>query len=365
MLSVGIVGKPNAGKSTLFNALTNQNVPAEDYPFCTIDKNVGVVAVPDERLNKMSAIFKSAPKVPATVTFVDIAGLVKGASKGEGLGNMFLAHIREVDLIMYLLGAYSGNTNPIDDLETVETELILKDIETVDKFLNKLRSECKDPKKHEQTEKVLPITEALAKALNDGKSAFAFMKSIDSKEAIHEINNLFLLTNKKFLIVLNVNDKILQSDLEKLKLKIVENRKKKDLILEPSDILTINAKLEFELSRIDENERADYIKELGIDYVGMPLVISTCYKMLNYITFYTGNEKMVNAWQIQQGTTARDAAGAIHNDLRDGFIRADILKFEDFIAAGGWKQSKDLGKMHTSGKEYLMQDGDMMLVYHQ
>lgn len=365
MLSVGIVGKPNAGKSTLFNALTNQNVPAENYPFCTIDKNTGVVAVPDERLDALVKLFDSKERIPATVTFVDIAGLVEGASQGEGLGNMFLAHIREVELIIFLLSAYEQESDPTADLAVVETELILKDIETVEKRYQKSKKEKKYEKKGVTASKFdeVSLLERLLSQLNNNIPAVAFTQTLEIEEQRY-IHEMFLLSNKKYLITLNVSEKTSAEAIDKFKQMIIDERSKKGITITESDICTVNAKLEYEISRLSETEKGEYIEALGIEYIGMPAIIKRCYQMLNYITFYTGNEKMMNAWQIINGTNAKESAGVIHTDLMNKFIRADILSFEDIIASGGWKEARSNGKVKTVGKEHVLQDGDLMIVMH-
>ncbi|HOU75613.1 MAG TPA: redox-regulated ATPase YchF [Candidatus Dojkabacteria bacterium] len=365
MLSVGIVGKPNAGKSTLFNALTNQNVPAENYPFCTIDKNTGVVAVPDERLDKLVRLFDSKERIPATVTFVDIAGLVAGASQGEGLGNMFLAHIREVELIIFLLGAYEQESEPIDDLTVVETELILKDIETVEKRYQKTKKEKKYEKKGATASKFdeVALLERLLSQLNNNIPAIAFSQNLEVEEQDY-IREMFLLSNKKYLITLNISEKTSSETVSQYKQQIIQDRAKKGITLTEEEICIVNAKLEYEISRLSDTEKNEYIEALGIEYIGMPAIIKRCYTMLNYITFYTGDERMMNAWQIINGTSAKEAAGVIHTDLMNKFIRADVLSFEDIVACGGWKEARANGKIKTVGKEYVLQDGDLMIVMH-
>lgn len=365
MLSVGIVGKPNAGKSTLFNALTNQNVPAENYPFCTIDKNTGVVAVPDERLDKLVKLFDSEERIPATVTFVDIAGLVAGASQGEGLGNMFLAHIREVELIIFLLGAYEQECNPVDDLNVVETELILKDIETVEKRYQKTKKEKKYEKKGSTASKFIEVDllEKLLASLNNNIPAIAFSKTLEEEEQAY-IKDMFLLSNKQYLITLNVAENSSPETIAQYKQQVIQDRTKKGITLTQEEIFTVNAKLEYEISRLNEQEKDEYIEALGVEYIGMPAIIKRCYQMLNYITFYTGNEKMMNAWQIINGTNAKEAAGVIHTDLMNKFIRADILSFNGLISSGGWKEARANGKVKTVGKEHVLQDGDLMIVMH-
>ena len=362
MLSVGIVGKPNAGKSTLFNALTNQNVPAEDYPFCTIDKNTGVVAVPDEKLDKLTNLMDSQKKVPATVTFVDIAGLVEGASKGEGLGNMFLAHIREVDLILYLVGMHKDDQSPVDDLEVVETELILKDIDSVENKLVKLQKEVRHLKPDDKFHEIHKTLQKLKAYLENGNPAIAFMQKLSKKHCIQYIRDLFLLTSKKSIVVINVPEDCQTEKIKSNREAIAKFREKQGYI--NTQILTINSKVEFELSALDNKEKKEFIDKLDIEYVGLENIIHCCYKLLGYITFYTGNEKICNAWQISKGSTAKEAAGVIHTDLKKNFIRADIIKYKDFIQLGSWKGCKLKGAIMNVGKNYVMTNNDLMIVYH-
>jgi hypothetical protein len=363
MLSVGIVGKPNAGKSTLFNALTNQNVPAENYPFCTIDKNVGVVPVPDKRLDKLQKILNSEKKVPATVTFVDIAGLVEGASKGQGLGNKFLSHIKEVDLVLYLLNSHEEEADPVEELEIVQTELVLKDLESINKKLDKLQTEMRDPNKKDDLVEINKDIEQLQEHLNNSKPALSFLSKLSNEESKKYIEQLQLLTAKDFLIGLNISESTPDNKVAIQKDKIKDYLSSINIDQERYTILVVNAKLEHELSQLSDADRLDYIEQLEVEYLGLPHVIRACYDMLGYITFYTGNEKEVNGWQIIKGKTVKQAAGAIHSDLEDNFIRADVGAYEDFVKCKGWTGMKDAGKLQSVGKEYIVNDGDMILIY--
>ncbi len=362
-LSIGIVGLPNSGKSTLFNSLTKNSVPAENFPFTTIDKNVGVVRIPDKRLDAMETFFKSNKKVPSAMTFVDIAGLVKGASKGEGLGNQFLSHIREVDVIMYVLRAFNSEqivhvynrVSPAEDLELVQSELILKDIDTVEKKLGELKKMNRVAISDDQ-QALIPVLEKILKGFNEGKPASLVTLTADERALLRE---LWLLTDKKMMYVLNIKEgmdeedrKRWVSDLEKL---IPEESKE--------FVVQADVKLIGEMSNMNEQEQNEYIELLGFKPKTMEDIIGIAFKRLNLLTFYTGNEKEVNAWTIGQGATVKEAAGVIHTDLGEKFITADVVNVNAMLDAGGWVKAKESGLVKNYGKDYLIQDGDYINVY--
>lgn len=363
-LSIGIVGLPNAGKSTLFNSLTQNAVPAENFPFTTIDKNIGVVEVPDQRLQKMAKFFDAKKIVPSAITFVDIAGLIKGASKGEGLGNQFLSHIREVDVIVYVLRAFQSDTishvyervNPLEDLEIVQSELILKDIETVQ---NKLAAVKKYNRVggDKDLEMQQSLLERLLEWLNQGEPAIDF--GLNSNEEKLFIRELWLLSGKKRVYILNVRegvDDLLRSDwVEKFKSSLDDQEK--------AFVMEVDVKTLGEISVMDEKEQAEYIDLLGFRPVLVEDIIRKAFDRLNLITFFTGSEKEVNAWSIEAGTGAKDAAGVIHTDLSNGFITADVVNVEAMIDAGGIPQAKEKGLFRNQGRDYIVQDGDYILIH--
>jgi hypothetical protein len=354
-LSVGIVGLPNAGKSTIFNALTKKSVPAENFPFCTIDKNIGVIEIPDERLDKLSEFFDTQKRVPSAMTFVDIAGLVKGASKGEGLGNQFLSHIREVDVIMYVLRAFPSEkvvhvydrVDPIDDFEIVQSELILKDIESVQKKLDSVEKLARVGKKDAQEE--MKVLEKLLDKLNEGVPVIDIQLTKNEKETI---KNLWLLTSKPRMFILNTREGVAEEDLAKW-----EDQLKKFVGGNEEYILKVDVKLIGEMENIKEYEEL-----LGYKPSTVEDVIKMAYDRLNLITFYTGSQKECNSWTIQKGATIKEAAGVIHTDLEEGFVTADVVNVEDMIRAGGWVQAKEKGIVKNHGKEYNVKDGDYVLI---
>jgi len=351
-LSLGIVGLPNSGKSTIFNALTKLAVPAENFPFCTIDKNVGVVEIPDERLKKMSDFFKAQKIVPSAMTFVDIAGLVKGASKGEGLGNQFLSHIRETDVIMYMLRAFESKeivhvyerVNPVEDFEIVQAELILKDIETVEKRMSAVEKMARVGDKIAGDEKVL--LEKILDGLNRGIPVVEMKFSDEEKEMVYD---LWLLTSKRRMFVLSCKEGL---ECEKV------SQWKKELEEKTGDlVIMVDVKL------IGEMEDAnDYAELLGYVPRSVDDIIKGAYDTLNLLTFYTGSEKECNAWTIEKGATAKEAAGVIHTDLENNFVTADIVNVDALINVGGWVKAKEMGLVKNHGKDYVIQDGDYMVV---
>ncbi len=362
-LSVGIVGLPNSGKSTLFNSLTQCSVPAENYPFCTIDKNVGVVELPDERLDSLAKHYEAKEIVPAAMKFIDIAGLVEGASKGEGLGNKFLSHIREVDVILFVLRSFIGDTvshvcgriDPLNDLQILETELLLKDIETVEKKIDNIKSEARV---NEEVAKEKEFLEDLLQHLYDDK--FAITLRPESKEEIQWLHDLFLLTNKERMYLLNIKEGTISEEVDKW------TNTFKDYIEEDEFILEGDVKLIGDLLVADKGEKKEYFDLLECapeEVIMFEDILNLAKERLDLITFYTGNEKECNAWCIEKNSTAKEAAGVIHSDLGKNFITADVVNVKEMIESGGWQKSKEAGIVKKVSKEYIVEDGDYMVVY--
>ncbi len=354
-LKCGVVGLPNVGKSTLFNCLTNAGAEAANFPFCTIEPNVGVVAVPDERLAKIESIVKPEKTVPVFIEFVDIAGLVKGASEGKGRGNAFLSHIREVDLIVHVVRCFEdgevthvdGGIDPARDIATIETELILKDLETLEKREEKLGTQAKSGDK--EIRKHLSAVTELREFVENGNS----VRSHPDWREIDEQQRLFLLTAKPFLYVCNVGDGGSGSEFSQS----VERHALKT----SSPAVSVCAKIEEEISGLEPDERTEFFNEMGIERTGLEKLVKAAYEGLGLITYFTAGPKEARAWTIRRGTKAPQAAGVIHSDFEKGFIRAETIKYDDFIVAGSETAARDAGKMRAEGKDYEVCDGDIML----
>jgi GTP-binding protein YchF len=359
-LSVGIVGLPNVGKSTLFNALLKkQQALAANYPFATIEPNVGIVAVPDRRLEQLAQITQQEEKLgslpplkPALIEFVDIAGLVKGASEGAGLGNKFLSHIREVKIVAHVVRAFEdddvikeGSVDPKADYEVIVAELIIADLQTVEKQ-RESKAVKTDAKKKAAIEK-------LYQGLNEGKPARDIVMNDEERETVRD---LFLLTDKQEIVVLNVSEEDYSTE------KIGEIVKKYSELLGQSEekCVVICAKIEAELASLDEAEQREYLKDLGLDSSGLERLIQKAYTSLGLLSFLTAGEKEVKAWTIKEGMTAQYAAGEIHTDFIKKFIKAEIVGYDDFVGAGGWKKARELGKARIEGRDYLIMDGDVV-----
>jgi hypothetical protein len=361
MLKLGIVGLPNVGKSSLFNALTSAKAEAANYPFCTVDPNVGMVEVPDPRLTALAGIVKPERTVPAVVQFVDIAGLVKGAAQGEGLGNKFLTNIRETDAIVHVVRCFDdadvthvmGSVDPARDREVIEFELALADLGSVEKRLDKSKRAARTGDKDAQAE--LGALEKANAALSEGKALWHVQLSDAERAVLHPLQ---LLTLKPILYAANVTDAELSGSegayVSALRAAIATDH-------EPAEVVTFSAKIEGELAELAPDERAEFLQSLGLESAGLERLIRAGYHLLGLQTYFTAGEKEVRAWTIHRGDTGPKAAGVIHTDFERGFIRAETVGYDDFIALGGWKGAREKGVVRSEGKEYIVQDGDVLL----
>jgi hypothetical protein len=355
-IKCGIVGLPNVGKSTLFNALTKAGIAAANFPFCTIEPNTGVVPVPDPRLEALAGIVKPQRILPTSFEFVDIAGLVAGASKGEGLGNKFLAHIREVDAIAHVVRCFentdivhvAGKIDPISDIETIDTELALADLDSVEKALNRAEKEAKAGNKDAIAKKEVLVK--LRAGLDAGKSARALGLSDEDKALVRD---LFLLTLKPVMYVANVLEDGFENN-------PFLDRVRERAATEGAEVVPVSAAIEEEMAQLEDADRAEFLESLGLDEPGLNRVIRAGYTLLGMQTYFTAGVKEVRAWQVPKGATAPQAAGVIHTDFEKGFIRAETISYEDFIKYRGEAGARDAGRLRLEGKDYLVQEGDVL-----
>ena len=358
-MKLGITGLPNVGKSALFNALTNSAVPSENYPFCTIDPNVGVVAVPDKRLDYLASLYDPEKYTPAVIEFVDIAGLVKGASKGEGLGNKFLGHIREVDAILHVIRCFNdpdvahvdGSVDPMRDLETINFELYFADMEVLERRIDRTKKMMKGDK---TLAAELALYERIYNALVDGTAARALSFTAEEEKLVATLG---LLSYKPVLYVANIGEESIGSEDDDENV----NKLREYAAKENSGVITICAGLESEIALLDEEERKAFLEDMGIEERGLDRLIRTSYDVLGLVSYLTGGPKEVRAWTIKRGTKAPQAAGKIHSDFERGFIRAEVIAFDDLVECGNMTVAKEKGLVRSEGKEYTMQDGDVVL----
>jgi len=356
-LRCGIVGLPNVGKSTLFNAITAKQAEAANYPFCTIEPNVGTVFVPDDRMQQIADVVKTPTLVPTTIEIVDIAGLVKGASKGEGLGNQFLSHIREVDAIVHVVRCFdddniihvAGHIDPADDIATIETELMLADLDSMERRMDRLR---KNVRKEKELQHQVDVAEKIISALSDGTPVRKILETPEEREIARQF---FLLSSKPILFAANVAENDLPDG-------NMHTQKVAEIAAEHgANMIIISAKTEAEIAELPEEERPEFLESLGLHSSGLDRLIKSAYELLGLQTYFTAGEKEVHAWTIRKGAAAPEAAGAIHSDFEKGFIRAEVMHYRDLIELGSEQKVKVAGKLRSEGKEYIVKDGDVIV----
>ena len=359
-MKLGIVGLPNVGKSTLFNAITNAGAQSANYPFCTIEPNIGVVAVPDQRLDRLAEMYHPEKYTPATIEFVDIAGLVRGASKGEGLGNKFLANIREVDAIVHVVRCFvnddivhvEGSIDPKRDIETINLELILSDMEVLDRRIDKTQKLMKADKKYQEE---YDFFQRVREALDAGKSA----RSVEcTPEEAELLSTVSLLTNKPVIYAANVSENDFKGGIEN---NPYFKQVKEIADSEHAGVLPISAEIEAEIAGMDPEEKDLFLADMGLEESGLDRLINACYSLLGLISYLTAGQPEVRAWTIKKGTKAPQAAGKIHSDFERGFIRAEVISFDDLMACGSMTAAKEKGLVRSEGKDYVMKDGDIVL----